>query len=59
VLIGIWTVLIFYIGKENKKRSDEGGQGQHPDDHADKKNEEKKTESSKGDLHGAPSEQPA
>ncbi len=24
VLIGIWFVLIFYIGKENKKRSDEG-----------------------------------
>ena len=24
VLIGIWIVLIFYIGRENKKRSDEG-----------------------------------
>ncbi len=28
-LIGVWFVLIFYIGKENKKRSDEGHAGQH------------------------------
>ncbi|MGH7327398.1 MAG: hypothetical protein ACREJX_03510, partial [Polyangiaceae bacterium] len=30
VLIGVWAFMIFWIGKENKKRSDEGkGDGEH------------------------------
>jgi hypothetical protein len=53
VLIGIWVVLIFYIGKENKKRSDEGRHGDTPgpDKAGDEKHEDKKHDTTGEPAH--------
>ena len=47
VLIGLWVLMIFVIGKENKKRSDEG-EGEKKDQDRDHDRGEKKGRASRG-----------